>query len=216
MGIREEIKSYIVRSGMTMTEVVDRLYDDYDWSRSVPNLSGKLKRGSLRYGEAVELADALGYDIVQNSNATTLSEATGAEDVTADTFAALFIRRKKFREGAKFRTWLYTVARNRAIDWVRKNGRNRPLTGLENVLVSADGEEAMLGRQRKESLYACMQKLPATYKEVLYLSYFDGFSVKEICRILKKSAKQVYNLLSRAKTALKAILVKEGFSHENI
>ena len=36
----------------------------YGWSRSVPNLSGKLKRGSLRYGEAVELADALGYDIV--------------------------------------------------------------------------------------------------------------------------------------------------------
>jgi hypothetical protein len=34
------------------------------WSGSVPNLSGKLRRGSLRYGEAVELADALGYDIV--------------------------------------------------------------------------------------------------------------------------------------------------------
>lgn len=57
---RNEIKSYIVRTGMTMTEVVDYL----SWSRSVPNLSGKLKRGSLRYGEAVELADALGYDIV--------------------------------------------------------------------------------------------------------------------------------------------------------
>ena len=38
--------------------------EDTLWSRSVPNLSGKLKRGSLRYGEAVELADALGYDIV--------------------------------------------------------------------------------------------------------------------------------------------------------
>ena len=36
----------------------------WGWSRSVPNLSGKLKRGSLRYGEAVELADALGYEIV--------------------------------------------------------------------------------------------------------------------------------------------------------
>ena len=58
---RNEIKSYIVRTGMTMTEVVDYLSDEY---RSVPNLSGKLKRGSLRYGEAVELADALGYDIV--------------------------------------------------------------------------------------------------------------------------------------------------------
>ena len=61
---RNEIKSYIVRTGMTMTEVVDYLSDEYGWSRSVLNLSGKLKRGSLRYGEAVELADALGYDIV--------------------------------------------------------------------------------------------------------------------------------------------------------
>ena len=46
---RNEIKSYIVRTGMTMTEVVDYLSDEYGWSRSVPNLSGKLKRGSLRY-----------------------------------------------------------------------------------------------------------------------------------------------------------------------
>ena len=48
-------------------EVVDYLSDEHGWSRSVPNLSGKLKRGSLRYGEAVELADALGYDCVFNS-----------------------------------------------------------------------------------------------------------------------------------------------------
>ena len=61
---RNEIKSYIVRAGMTMSEVVDYLADEYGWSNSVPNLSGKLKRGSLRYGEAVELADALGYEIV--------------------------------------------------------------------------------------------------------------------------------------------------------
>lgn len=61
---RNEIKSYIVRAGMTMSEVVDYLSDEYGWSDSVPNLSGKLKRGSLRYGEAVELADALGYDLV--------------------------------------------------------------------------------------------------------------------------------------------------------
>lgn len=40
------------------------LADEYGWSSSVPNLSDKLKRGSLCYGEAVELADVLGYDIV--------------------------------------------------------------------------------------------------------------------------------------------------------
>ncbi|MCD8175337.1 MAG: LLM class flavin-dependent oxidoreductase [Phascolarctobacterium sp.] len=67
---RNEIKSYIVRTGMTMTELVEKLADEYGWSASVPNLSGKLKRGSLRYGEAVELADALGYDIVWQKRKT--------------------------------------------------------------------------------------------------------------------------------------------------
>ena len=51
---RNEIKSYIIRAGMTMSEVVEILADEYGWSSSVPNLSDKLKRGSLRYGEAVE------------------------------------------------------------------------------------------------------------------------------------------------------------------
>lgn len=64
MEIRNEIKAYIVREGMTMNEVVERLAEEYGWSSSVPNLSGKLRRGSLRFSEAVELADVLGYDIV--------------------------------------------------------------------------------------------------------------------------------------------------------
>ena len=61
---RNEIKSYITREGMTMTEVVELLADEHGWSSSVPNLSGKLRRGPLRYTEAVELADVLGYDLV--------------------------------------------------------------------------------------------------------------------------------------------------------
>ena len=64
MQIRNEIKSVIVREGKTMDEVVNRLAEDYGWSRSVPNFSGKLSRGSLRYTEALELADSLGYDII--------------------------------------------------------------------------------------------------------------------------------------------------------
>ena len=63
-NLRNEIKSYIVRSGYTMQEVVDRLSEDYGWSDSVSNLSNKLQRESLRYVEAVQLADALGYDLV--------------------------------------------------------------------------------------------------------------------------------------------------------
>ena len=63
-NLRNEIKSYIVRQGMTMQEVVDLLRDEHGWSDSVSNLSNKLQRESLRYTEAVQLADALGYEIV--------------------------------------------------------------------------------------------------------------------------------------------------------
>ena len=45
---RNEIKSYIVRAGMTMSEVVDYLAGEYGWSSSVPNLSGKLKEPALQ------------------------------------------------------------------------------------------------------------------------------------------------------------------------
>ena len=64
MDIRNELKSYIVKEGMTMRELIDMLAYEYDWSDSVPNFSGKLRRGSLRYSEAVEMADVMGYDIV--------------------------------------------------------------------------------------------------------------------------------------------------------
>ena len=62
--LRNEIKSCIVRTGRTMQEVVDLLADEHGWSDSVSNLSNKLQRESSRYTEAVQLADALGYNIV--------------------------------------------------------------------------------------------------------------------------------------------------------
>ena len=61
--MRNEIKAYIVRQGMTMKEFVEGLSYVYGLSDSVSNPSNKLQRESLRYKEAVQLADALGYDI---------------------------------------------------------------------------------------------------------------------------------------------------------
>ena len=64
MNVKNEIKSMIVRSGMTMRQVVDMLSDEYGWSDSISNFSNKLSRGSLRYQEAIQIADVLGYEIV--------------------------------------------------------------------------------------------------------------------------------------------------------
>ena len=63
-NIRNFIKSKIILAGMTMRDLVEMLHLKYGRSDSVSNLSGKLSRGSLRYDEAMEIADVLGYDIV--------------------------------------------------------------------------------------------------------------------------------------------------------
>ena len=59
-----QYKKFKLAAGMTMQEIVDLLRDEHGWSDSVSNLSNKLQRESLRYVEAVQLADALGYEIV--------------------------------------------------------------------------------------------------------------------------------------------------------
>lgn len=64
MDISSEIRSYIVREGFSMKQILERLAVTHRWSGSLSNFSGKLKRGTLRYTEAKEIADILGYDIV--------------------------------------------------------------------------------------------------------------------------------------------------------
>ena len=54
----------IEEENITFTDALELLAEKYYWSRSVSNFSGKLARESLRYTEAVELADVLGYDVV--------------------------------------------------------------------------------------------------------------------------------------------------------
>ncbi len=68
-NLRNEIRSYIIRQGYTMQELVDLLHEEYGWSDSVSNLSNKLKRGSLRYVEAQQIADALGCELVWQKKA---------------------------------------------------------------------------------------------------------------------------------------------------
>ena len=63
-NVRNEVKSHLVCEGVTMQEVLAKLSEQYGWSRSISNLSGKLQRETLGNKEAVELADILGYEIV--------------------------------------------------------------------------------------------------------------------------------------------------------
>ena len=62
--LRREIKKRIIGAGYTMKGALAKLEAEYGWSGSQANLTGKLERGTMRYYEAIELADVLGYDVV--------------------------------------------------------------------------------------------------------------------------------------------------------
>lgn len=140
-----------------------------------------------------------------------------AEDIAEDAFAALIVKRKKFPQDGALKAYLYKIVRNRSIDYLRSRRRkDAPLSQFENVLASADTERQIIAGVRNEQLYSCLSALPQNYRDALSLIYFDGFSAEEAGKVMGKSRKQVYNLLARAKCALRELLIKEGFCYEDI
>jgi hypothetical protein len=59
-----EIKARITEAGYSMAEAVELMSTDYGWSDSPSNFSNKLAKGSLRYREVCQLAEAMGYDLI--------------------------------------------------------------------------------------------------------------------------------------------------------
>ena len=143
-------------------------------------------------------------------------DSAAAEDIAAESIAILLTTYKKFRDDGHMRAYLYGIARHKAMDYLRLHRYMVPLEDVENVLGFGDLESDTLKKERNEAIYRAMQTLPQQYRQVLQLQYFDGFEPQQVAQILKKSAKQTYNLLARAKVALKELLEKEGITHADI
>lgn len=138
-----------------------------------------------------------------------------AEELMEETFVKLVTRRPRFSGRSSFKTWLYTIGRNAAIDWLRKNARISTLTRVTTAEVESL-EEAYLKQERKITLHRAIRKLNPQYQQVLYLLYFEGFDNAGAAQVMKKNKRQIENLVYRAKQALKAELEKEGFHDEEL
>lgn len=140
-----------------------------------------------------------------------------AEDIVSDTFANLIIKKKKFRGESSLKTYLFSVARNRAIDHIRKNSREVPTEFDEQTAVDLETLEArLIEGEMHAHLHAAINELSEDYRQALYLVYFEEMTAEEASRVLKKSRKQTENLIFRARRALKAILEKDGYDYENL
>ena len=139
-----------------------------------------------------------------------------AEDCVQDTFIKLAIKKPKYRGDSSFKTWLYTIGRNVALSYLRKHKRNSDtvMDECEKLAAEEDLERDYLKEEQRITVRRAIRSLKTDYQQVLYLTYFEGFSSAEAGTIMKKSRKQIENLLYNAKKGLKSALEKEGFHYE--
>ena len=140
-----------------------------------------------------------------------------AEELTEDTFFRLITKKPKYSGRSTFKSWLYAIGRNVAVDYIRHNSKilNTPIEDLENYLSEEQSlEQSYIKEERKLVVHKALSELTTDYRTILWLVYFEGFSNKEAAIVLKKSERQIKNLLYRAKLSLKSILEKEGFIYE--
>ena len=140
-----------------------------------------------------------------------------AEELTEDTFFRLMIKKPKYSGKSTFKSWLYAIGRNVAVDYIRHNSKilNVPIDDVENYLIEEQSlEQSYIKEENKIIVNKALNELIPEYRNVLWLTYFEEFSNKETAIILKKTERQIKNLLYRARKALKSNLEKEGFEYD--
>ena len=137
-----------------------------------------------------------------------------AEDIMIEAFSRMIIKRPQLSEGG-FRLYLYKVARNLALRHVRLRARFMNIGDLDEEPESDERvEDGILHDERARALYRCLDKIPADYREALYLVYIENMSYDDAGAIMRKSRKQVDNLVQRGKAAMRKQLGEEGLFDE--
>lgn len=146
------------------------------------------------------------------------NDLDAAEDLTEDTFFRLYTKRPKFTAKHSFKTWLYTIGRNLALNHLRKQKwiSGTAVDECTHIADSTDIEAEYIKKEQSLELYRGLDKLKPDYRQVLYLVYIEEFSVDETAKIMRKSHRQIGNLLYRAKKALRGHLGKEVPTYEKL
>ena len=128
-----------------------------------------------------------------------------AEDLTAATFEKAWRGRSRFRRDlSAFSTWLFTIARNVAIDYFRKKGGDIPLETVGERADPVSLEETVQRNHDAARLGALLSQLPTREREVIAFKYGAGLNNREIAHLTRLSASNVGIILYRVIEKLRA------------
>jgi len=155
---------------------------------------------------------------------------TDAEDLTIQGFAKAFINIQQYSSQYAFSTWLFNIAKNNCIDFLRKKGRKSGTisidgnylgdngTEIKNTLTSSTlgPEDQLIKRQRAIQLYRVVDKLEPRYRKVIKLFYFKEMSHKEVSQALGMPVNTVKVNLLRGRNELYRLYKIAGIKCVNI
>ncbi|MBN8836951.1 MAG: sigma-70 family RNA polymerase sigma factor [Sphingobacteriia bacterium] len=162
----------------------------------------------------------LSYTLARTENNAT------AEDLVQETFISAWKNRDEFKETASVKTWLFTICKNKIIDYYRKKARS-PIQFAEagsSDLFFDDKEHWQkeegpknwpnrftMPTEQKEFNHIigyCKKKLQEMQQRVFVLKYLEDLETEEICKLLNISTSNYWVLIHRAKLQIRACLEK--------
>lgn len=142
-----------------------------------------------------------------------------AKDLAQEVFIELYQSIHKFRKKASLSTWVYRIAVNKSLNFIRDNKRKRFWENIENAFSTGKEEKnalvdpekhthAIESKERAEVLKKALDSLPGNQRIAFVLSKYDDLSNKKIAEVMDVSVPAVESLVHRAKQNLQKKLLK--------
>lgn len=138
-----------------------------------------------------------------------------AEDLVQEVYIKVLKSYKNFQGNSSEKTWLYSIARHVAIDWFRKQKREKQKT-IDNIdfdkqeyLMKDESplpDEIALQNEEIQDLYRCLDYCTVDQRLVIIFRYIQGFSIAETAEVLDWTESKVKTTQHRGIKALKALM----------
>jgi RNA polymerase sigma-70 factor (ECF subfamily) len=201
------------------------------------NFSEKAKRDYrlvelAKSGDQKAYAELLGYyrDSLYFMLLKMVKNKDDAEDLTIEAFGKAFNNIESYSSNYAFSTWLFKIATNNGIDFLRSRKSQRNIISIDRTDSDSDGslgnkfslvenepnpEEKMIAGQKEKLLRTILKKLHPDYRRILTLRYFDEFSYLEIADELNIPIGTVKARLFRSRELFISILKKHQIDSGN-
>lgn len=139
-----------------------------------------------------------------------------AEELMLDAFAEVAAGPTLFSGRSSFKTWLFSIGKNKALMFLRKQ-RRMPMADEAVPEETADPGETpelqIISDERNRQVYKALGQLNEEYRQILILLYFENMSHEEAGKVMGKNRRQIYHLAERGRTALRDKLERMGFEY---